>query len=96
VGKRVKHAVIDCKAHMVIPFPFRLRLLPNTADGQLTMARKLWVSLVGGNRALPRDATATTFPSGKVKAQITRSRARSTLLSSFIVTACYYLARLER
>jgi hypothetical protein len=81
---------------MLIPFPFRLRLLANTAHRQLTVARKLWVFLVGGNRALPRDASATTFPSGKVKAQITRSRARSTLLSSFIVTACYYLARRER
>jgi hydrogenase-4 component B len=36
---------------------------------------------------LLQDAPATTFPIGNVKAQFTRSRARSTLLSSFIVTA---------
>jgi hypothetical protein len=81
---------------MVIPLPFRKRLLPNTADRQLTAAQNLRVSLVGGNRALPQDGPAITFPSGNVKAQFTRSRARSILLSPFIVTACYYLAGRDR
>jgi hypothetical protein len=49
-----------------------------------------------GNCALPQDAPATTFPSGKVKAKFTRSRLRITLLKPVIVTMRYCFAWHER